>query len=83
MKHHFIKKIKIAAMPITRLVSPLSILVDYVVKEILYYRLQFIHLIDDCTLRLVKDFCNFSSTLSPFVILDSFWFQYTIRYKFE
>ena len=60
MKHHFIKKIKIAAMPITRLVSPLSILVDYVVKEILYYRLQFIHLIDDCTLRLVKDFCNFS-----------------------
>ena len=61
MKHHFIKKIKIAAVPITRLVSPLSILVNYVVKEFLYYRLQLIHLINDCTLRLVKDFGNFLS----------------------
>ena len=45
------KKIKIAAIPILCLVSPLF-LIDNVIQELLYNRLQLVYLVNDCTLRL-------------------------------
>ena len=51
-KQLFIKKIKKAAIPIICLVSPLF-LIDNVIQELLYNRLQLVYLVNDCTLRLV------------------------------